>query len=83
LVSIATLNEDTAKQYYLPFYFVAPTAERAAFREINQPDVDGNIFEETKAVASYRQEPTVHSNPNAHAAWAYQLYSWLKYTSTL
>jgi hypothetical protein len=83
LVSIATLNEDTAKQYYLPFYFVAPTAERAAFREINQPDVDGNIFEETKAVASYRQEPTVHSNPNAHAACAYQLYIWLKYTSTL
>jgi hypothetical protein len=83
LASIATLNEDTAKQYYLPFFFVAPTAESAAFREINQPDVDGNIFEETKAVALYRQEPTVHSNPNAHAAWAYQLYSWLKYTSTL
>lgn len=75
----ANVNEDTAGVYHLPAYFCMPTAESAVIREVNLPTTT-NFFGNEKQVQKYGWHPTVHLNPDAHFSFAYQLYSWIKYT---
>jgi len=85
LEHISGTDEDASKVYYLPFYFVAPTAESLSVREVSPFNADGNPFaRDLRMFTQYSDGnlPAVHVNPNAHASWAQQLYSWLKYTST-
>ena len=61
--------------YVLPFYFVQPTAESCCMREVPSLVPGFDTY-----VTKYGWCPTTHINNIGHASWAYQLYSWLKYT---
>lgn len=81
------LSSDTEvadKTFLLPFWWVMPTAESACIREIPFAEHTKNYFyNEGKNYNKYGWYPTTHLNPNAHWSFAYQLYSWIKYTLTL
>lgn len=67
--------------YVLPFYFVQPTAESCAMRVANGPSYYFDLMKDSDHyITKYGWCPTTHINGIGHANWAYQLYSWLKYT---
>lgn len=69
------------KVYVLPFYFVQPTAESCSMRVIDSLVCEFEIFKESERyISKYGWCPTTHINGAGHATWAYQLYSWLRYT---
>lgn len=81
---LATDTENADKVYLLPFWWVMPTAESACIREIPLAEHTKNYFaNQGKNYNKYGWYPTTHLNPNAHWSFAYQLYSWIKYTLTL
>lgn len=80
--NLATDNEDTNRVFYLPAYFTMPTAESAVIRQVPTPTTK-NFFGNQDTNTKYGWYPTVHLNPDAHFSFAYQLYSWVKYTFTL
>lgn len=66
--------------YFVPFYFVQPTAESCSMRKVNLPDADILLTHNNLFNASYGWHASTHVNGIGHINWAYQLYSWLKYT---
>lgn len=81
-VNLVTDNEDATGVYHLPAYWTMPTAESAVVRQINLPN-SRNYFNNNDVFVKYGWVPTVHLNPDAHWSFAYQLYSWMKYTLSL
>lgn len=59
--------------YWIPLYWVGLTADGVGM--LNRPTANGEVIK-----TSYGYLPHVHSNGHSHIEWAYQLYSWIKYT---
>lgn len=75
---LQALENQTNKIYYLPSFFVAPTAEGATFRNAPLPyDGSDYIVETTVKVAN--SAGSIHPGINSHGAWGYQIYSLLAY----
>ena len=75
------------KVYPMPAFFTAPTAYGLMLQPVPSPevicDVTGNNaykFNRQKCIGDY---PSGHPGSMAHATWAYQIYSWIKYTMSL
>lgn len=66
--------------YFVPFYFVQPTAESCSMRKVNLPDADIQLTHDNLFNASYGWHASTHVNGIGHINWGYQLYSWIKYT---
>jgi len=81
---LATDTEDADKTYLLPFYWTQPTAWSVAYRNADEP---GFQVDEAKYATRYKVPfgwlPYVHPNGIAAMHFAYQYYSWVKYTQTL
>lgn len=66
--------------YFVPFYFVQPTAESCSMRKVDLPDAEIKLTHNNIFNASYGWHASTHVNGIGHINWGYQLYSWLKYT---
>ena len=66
--------------YFVPFYFVQPTAESCSMRKVNLPCADIRLMHHNTFNANYGWHASTHVNGIGHMNWAYQLYSWIKYT---
>ena len=77
------LEDDENKVYFVPSYFVSPlvfgSAHRIANDIINLSNSDLGKYN----VEGGTGGPYFHPNNAAHATWAYQIYSLIKYTLTL
>lgn len=69
------------KIFFCPNYFIQPTAEAVAFRNVNFPESLANSYFQFKT--EHGAGNNYHPNTYAHAAWGYQLYALIKYTLTL
>lgn len=67
--------------YVLPFFFVANPLF-FSIRECNLPEYEFN-GEDSKHLHPWGWYPATHADIRAHCNYAYQLYSWIKYTLTL
>lgn len=66
--------------FALPFFFTFNPLS-FSYRECNFPDYE---FDNSNANKEpYGWLPATHVSVLAHANWAYQLYSWIKYTLTV
>ena len=82
LVAAAKAKEDVPdKILYCPSYFVQPTAWGVPYREVNPPEYIAN--EDFIFKTRFGAGGDYHPNTYAHSAWAYQMYSLLKYSLTL
>ena len=66
------LENPAKKIFYIPNYYVQPSAESVPYE----------ISESGLRVPAY-DTSHYHPNNNAHYAWGYQIYAWLKYTLAL
>jgi hypothetical protein len=66
--------------YFLPFYFVQPTAESCSMRRVDLPDAMIQLTSKHIFSDSYGWHASTHVNGIGHINWGYQLYAWLKYT---
>ena len=64
--------------FVIPLYYVNPSADAISAIKINEPYRDSEDGEDTYLAKG--QHPDVHVGGKAHAAYAYQLYSWIKWT---
>lgn len=74
-------NDVTYEQknvFVIPLYYVNPSADAISAMKINEPYRDSEDGEDTYLAKG--QHPDVHVGGKAHAAYAYQLYSWIKWT---
>jgi len=65
--------------FYLPSSYVQPTSASTTTRNIDQLDsfIDGYS---KKLGVEFGNRANYHPNVKAHIAWAYQIYSWIKWT---
>jgi len=78
---IGTAQNEANGVYLLPFFFTAPPAESYSMRSASLPDSDIALMaQDSRYGVGYGWCPGVHINGIGHINWAYQLYSWLKYT---
>ena len=70
------------KVYVLPFFFVSNPLFFSV-RQSNLPEFDYNGGFESQHLQPFGWLPTVHADIRAHSNYAYQLYSWIKYTFSL
>ena len=82
---IAYMNKDLMeiadednKIYYVPTYFASPLCYGASIREISEVCYLSNG--KNKSFVQEGGLPYLHPNNAAHANWAYQIYSLIKYT---
>ncbi|MBS6267594.1 MAG: SGNH/GDSL hydrolase family protein [Tannerella sp.] len=66
------LENPAEKIFYIPNYYVQPSAESVPY-EISSSGLSIPAYDTSH----------YHPNSNAHYAWGYQIYAWLKYTLTL
>ena len=66
------LENPAEKIFYIPNYYVQPSAESVPY-EISSSGLRIPAYDTSH----------YHPNSNAHYAWGYQIYAWLKYTLTL
>ena len=66
------LENPAEKIFYIPNYYVQPSAESVPY-EISSSGLRTPAYDTSH----------YHPNSNAHYAWGYQIYAWLKYTLTL
>ncbi len=64
--------------FIIPIYYVNPSADAIPAMKINEPYRDAEDGEDTYLAKG--QHPDVHVGGKAHAAYAYQLYAWIKWT---
>lgn len=76
----ANSTSENNKVFFLPFYFVQPTAESFAMRRVDLPDQSIQLVNSHLYNEPYGWYPSTHINGIGHTNWGYQLYSWLKYT---
>lgn len=72
---ISSINEDADKTYLISSYFVQPSAYSTPFVEYASA-YNGGKSRYVKTGAG----PDIHPNYLAADTWAYQMYSWIKYT---
>ncbi|MDF2544574.1 MAG: hypothetical protein K0S47_4292 [Herbinix sp.] len=73
-------NSENNNVYFLPFYFVQPTAESCSMRRVDLPDASIQLTAHHTFNDSYGWHASTHVNGIGHINWGYQLYAWLKYT---
>ena len=73
-------TREAANEYILPFYYVAPTAESVALRDVHLPDSDIKLMGANKFYDNYGWHASTHVNGIGQTNWGYALYSWIKYT---
>ena len=66
------LENPEERIFYIPNYYVQPSAEAVPY-EISPSGLRVPAYDTSH----------YHPNSNAHYAWGYQIYAWLKYTQTL
>ncbi|MGX7627636.1 hypothetical protein ACWOMK_02215 [Bacillus thuringiensis] len=76
----ANKQSEDNKIFFLPFYFVQPTAQSVAMRRVDLPDAGIQLTARNLYNDSYGWHASTHVNGIGHINWGYQLYSWLKYT---
>lgn len=77
---LITLDDETNNRYYLPTYFISPTADSAPCRKHNFASWLSSRDENNAFNVQGFAAPNLHPNNHAHAAWGYEMYSWIKYT---
>ena len=82
MVVLNSMEEDSSYEennvFVLPTYFVNPAAKAIPAMEVNEPCSD---FGKNEPLYEPKgQAPNVHVGGIAHAAYAYQLYAWIKWT---
>lgn len=82
MVVLNGMDEDSSYEgnnvFVLPTYFVNPSAKAIPAMEVNEPCSD---FGKNEPLYEPKgQAPNVHVGGIAHAAYAYQLYAWIKWT---
>lgn len=80
---LIALADETNKVFYVPTYFASPLVYGASVREISETAYLASKHNGNKAFAHEGALPYVHPNCAAHANWAYQIYSLLKYTALI
>ncbi|MEW5569578.1 hypothetical protein [Rossellomorea marisflavi] len=77
-------DEVAEKVFLIPNFFVQPSAYSMPYIKYSNPEAEADdLLEGSVRLIKYGAGPDIHPNYNANAAWAYQVYSWLKYTLTL
>lgn len=76
-------NRESENIYLVPFYFVQPTAWGQPLYRVDMPEsIFGLEGFQKDGFLKYRPlgiGANIHPGSQCHAAWGYQLYSWLKY----
>ena len=73
-------TQEANKVFVLPTFWVNPAAEAFSSIYVNSPDVD--LFDNGDRIEMpVGQRRDVHVGSKAQAAYAYQLYAWLKWTA--
>jgi len=72
------IADEDNKIYYVPTYFASPLCYGASIREISEVCYLSNG--KNKSFVQEGGLPYLHPNNAAHANWAYQIYSLIKYT---
>lgn len=83
--------EETNNVWFVPTFWLMPTAQAVQVRRLGRTDVGGDPNSTSipgnptipDRYIPFGASPRTHVNPNAHFAWAYQIYGWLKYTLSL
>lgn len=69
------------KVIYVPSYFVSPLCDGGGFREVSEPSFLSLKNDDARMrVMTGTNGPYLHPNNAAHAVWAYQIYSVIKWT---
>lgn len=77
------LEDEENNIFYVPSYFVSPCCDQAPHRDSNELCYLSNQSESAKHYSMIGWGPYHHPNNAGHAAWAYQIYSLIKYTLLL
>lgn len=76
-------NMESNNVYLIPLYFIQPTAWGKALQEVSMPEsLLGEPGYNQDSFRRYRvlvDGPETHPGSQAHLAWGYQVYSWMKY----
>lgn len=80
LSDFANTAYEENKVFVLPTFFVNPSVDAFSSIKVNNPYADVIEAEETLTMA-VGQRVDVHVGAKAQAAYAYQLYAWLKWTA--
>lgn len=79
--------EDTAnKVYYVPTWFIQPTAYGLSYKQADSPESlagDLNEFKSFMRQGAPGSGTALHPGLFTHSAWGYELYSWIKYTLSI
>lgn len=73
----AGLDDDANNQYYLPIFYIQPTGKSVTLRNTDTPS---SLVDGIEAGVKFGNVPELHPSVHAHLAWAYQYYSWIKWT---
>ena len=77
---LIALDAPDNERYYLPTYFIGPTARSAPYHFNNFASwVSSGGLKDVLNVQGWAA-PNLHPNNYAHAAWGYEVYAWIKYT---
>ncbi|HZK69739.1 MAG TPA: hypothetical protein VFC36_09140 [Paludibacter sp.] len=82
-VRLMTAENTALRRFYIPTYFIGPTAQAAPYRESNEFVFQSTGLQKNKLLIQTDSAPNLHSNNHAHAAWGYEMYAWIKYTLTI
>lgn len=76
-------NRENENIYIIPNFFVQPTAWGFMLQDVSLPqsylEIEGWQQEEFRRYKVLGDGPNNHLGSQAHTAWGYQVYSWLKY----
>lgn len=79
-INYANATNESNKIFYIPFFYVAPSAESGSMRRVNFPDSEIELMNDNLYNELFGWYGNTHVNGIGHVNWGYQLYSWLKYT---
>ena len=77
---LMTLDDADNNRYYIPSYFISPTADSAPCRKNNFASWLSSADDYHGFNVQGYSAPNLHPNNRAHAAWGYEMYAWIKYT---
>ena len=77
---LIALADENNKVYYAPTYFASPLCYGATVRDIPEVSYLASKDDGNKGFIHEGSLPNLHPSCVAHANWAYQIYSLIKYT---
>ena len=80
---IKALENIKDKIYYIPNFFISPTAESAPVRVSQEAEFLSTESDKDRFFIQSYSAPYLHPNNHAHAVWGYENYAWIKYTLSL